>query len=258
MERLKDITVTDVVESHMYMARKAVCKTRYNRDHWALLLCIEGHINYTMNGQHYESRPDIALLLPKGSTYSFISEKDGLHPQIDFECTGLDCTQILQIPQDDPQQCIRDYHAIANIFLWNDPMVDNPRLQRISLFYQLLDRITQPKSMQHRILGPILRYIEEHYTDRSLSNKVLAQKAGISEVYLRQLFRIHLNTSPWQYVVDARIRRAQQLLTEMPYTVSSVAEMCGFSSLYHFSRAFRQKTGLTPGQYAKQSRLQIP
>lgn len=256
MELLKDITVTDVAETHMYITKKGITKQKTDRDHWALLLCIEGHLVYSMGGKTFESRPDNAVLLPKGANYSFISKKDGLHPQIDFECTGLACSEILQIPLDDPQQCIRDYHAIANLTLWNDPLVENPRLQKISLFYQLLDRICRPRPMQHRLIAPVLEYIEQHFAERELSNKRLAQQAGISEVYLRQLFQAQLGTSPWQYVLDIRIRKAQQLLTEMPYTVSAIAEMCGFSSLYHFCRAFRQKVGMTPSQYAHQMRQQ--
>jgi AraC-like DNA-binding protein len=49
------------------------------------------------------------------------------------------------------------------------------------------------------------------------------------------------------------MRRAKQLLTDGMLTVSAIAEQCGFSSVYHFSRAFKQTTGLSPTAYAKQN-----
>ena len=41
------------------------------------------------------------------------------------------------------------------------------------------------------------------------------------------------------------------LRAEGDYSVSEAAEMCGFSSLYYFSRAFKKHMGVTPGRYRR-------
>ena len=33
------------------------------------------------------------------------------------------------------------------------------------------------------------------------------------------------------------------------------AEKCGFSSVYHFSREFKRKNGITPTQYAQNNKI---
>ncbi len=39
------------------------------------------------------------------------------------------------------------------------------------------------------------------------------------------------------------------------YTVTAIAQECGFSSVYHFCRCFKQSTGKTPTQYALENKI---
>jgi AraC-like DNA-binding protein len=103
-------------------------------------------------------------------------------------------------------------------------------------------------------LSSIIHFIENNLSDNSISNTSLAQKAGISEVYLRKLFISNLGITPKQYILDLRLKKAKQLLTDTNHTVTTISEKCGFTSPYHFSRIFKEKTGVTPTQYLKEHR----
>ncbi len=72
---------------------------------------------------------------------------------------------------------------------------------------------------------------------------------------MRKLFLKQYKLTPKQYILQMRIQKAKQLLEESPFTVAAISEKCGFSNPYHFSRAFKQRTGLTPTQYAAQNRF---
>ncbi|MFQ9800805.1 MAG: helix-turn-helix domain-containing protein [Clostridia bacterium] len=50
-------------------------------------------------------------------------------------------------------------------------------------------------------------------------------------------------------------KRAKSLLTNGTHTITSISEECGFSSLYHFCRVFKDKTGMTPTEYAKAGKI---
>ncbi|MBQ4258724.1 MAG: helix-turn-helix transcriptional regulator [Lachnospiraceae bacterium] len=67
---------------------------------------------------------------------------------------------------------------------------------------------------------------------------------------MRRLFLTHYNTTPKQYIFDARIRMAQQFLTQTQLSVSSIAEECGFSNSYNLCRTFKSKVGLNPSEYS--------
>ena len=103
----------------------------------------------------------------------------------------------------------------------------------------------------------MIGYLEQHYMDWDISNEKLAAQAGISEVYMRQLFRQQMGTSPKQYILELRIQRAKMMLWEGGMAVKDVAEACGFVSSNHFCRVFREMTGQTPGEYRRMSRQML-
>jgi len=250
MYMLPPIIVTDVKRPFTVFSKKGRIMQMHARPCNGLSLCISGQITYTMAGQTYVSRPGTAVLLPQNATYTLHGDSDGLFPVINFSCANPICDQIRLINLDDPGACLADCQALGNLFLF-----ENGQLDIFSAFYALLNKILGGHSRGGSPLSPALRYLEAHLSDPALSNTDLARELGISEVYLRKRFQALYGTTPKQYILELRLRRAMQLLTDTPYTVTAIAELCGFSSLYHFCRAFRSRTGLTPSQYAKSHKL---
>jgi len=82
----------------------------------------------------------------------------------------------------------------------------------------------------------------------------LAQACRLSPRHFLRAFRQTLGTTPQQYVTDARLERARQLLAAGDGDLSSVALACGYSHAQHFSTRFRQQMGLTPTQYRRMAR----
>jgi len=56
-----------------------------------------------------------------------------------------------------------------------------------------------------------------------------------------------MKLAPYQYVVNARVRRANALLTSTDLSLAQVAFQCGFSNQQHMTRMVRRMTGRTPG-----------
>ena len=121
-------------------------------------------------------------------------------------------------------------------------------------FYDLLDYLSSPNEQNADRLSFAMKYIKEHIQDPDLSNTKLARHIGISEVYLRKLFQARYHITPKQYILDIRIRKAKQCLVDTPFTIASISEECGFSSVYHFCHLFKQRTGKTPSQYAAENK----
>jgi transcriptional regulator GlxA family with amidase domain len=53
--------------------------------------------------------------------------------------------------------------------------------------------------------------------------------------------------SPGNFVVQARVQRAQQLALETDMSMSQIAEALGYSDVHFFSRQFKQWAGQSPG-----------
>ena len=110
-------------------------------------------------------------------------------------------------------------------------------------------------SLCDNVILPAIKHIESNYQNPKLSNVELAQKCNISEVYFRKVFTEVYKTTPKQFIMDVRIDKAKQLLSDGFLKFGAVAEQCGFSNQYHFCRLFKEKTGLTPTEYMKQNRI---
>jgi AraC family transcriptional regulator len=99
-----------------------------------------------------------------------------------------------------------------------------------------------------RQLQQVLDYIEAHLT-HNIQLKDLAQRLGMSQFHFSRLFKQSLGLSPYQYLIQQRIERAQKLLRQGDRPVIDIALDCGFGSHSHFSKQFRQIIGMTPKQY---------
>ncbi|MBO7176280.1 MAG: helix-turn-helix transcriptional regulator [Clostridia bacterium] len=102
---------------------------------------------------------------------------------------------------------------------------------------------------------PAIDYIHSNYYKEAISIAHLADICGMSEVYLRSLFAKHMNLSPNKYIKNLRLKRAQELLASGFYHASEVCFLSGFSDESYFSREFKKHLGVTPGEYAKASRM---
>ena len=250
MKLFRDLTVTEIEESVTVHFLKGKTVQMKNRRCYGLSFCSSGQLTYTQNGKQFVSDPSHAILLPMNGTYSIFGDREGYFPVLNFSCEDLNCPEILSIPLSNPQSCLRDCETLRSIFLFG-----GSRAKAFSVFYGLLDKLSDAARPGTDPLVPAIRYIEANLHDPALSNTQLAAEAGISEVYLRKLFSRHYHTTPKQYILELRLQKARQLLTQSPATVTETAEQCGFSSLYHFCRIFKKKTGLTPTQYAKRHTL---
>jgi AraC-like DNA-binding protein len=77
----------------------------------------------------------------------------------------------------------------------------------------------------------------------------LAQAAGYSVDHFSRVFEKVTGLRPRDFLIDARVARARQLLAETALTVGQIAEALGYRDVFFFSRQFRHKTGQTPTQF---------
>lgn len=96
-----------------------------------------------------------------------------------------------------------------------------------------------------KVLRASREYIDHHYASPSLSVKSISEYCFVSESYLRKLFSDKLARSPFQYITDVRMQKAQMLLYEKRPIVE-IARLVGYSDVYQFSRAYKRYYGYSP------------
>jgi len=87
----------------------------------------------------------------------------------------------------------------------------------------------------------LLEHIGEPLTIKELSRKV-----AINECYLKKGFKEMFGTTIFDFYQSQRMEHARYLLYEKGLSVTEVSIMLGYSSISHFSTAFKKHTGLKP------------
>jgi AraC-like DNA-binding protein len=81
----------------------------------------------------------------------------------------------------------------------------------------------------------------------------LAASLGVSYSKLRALFKSQTGYSPREFEIKIKLNRASEMLQSGKYSVSETSEELGYSSVYYFSRAFKQQFGQPPREWARTS-----
>jgi AraC-like DNA-binding protein len=138
----------------------------------------------------------------------------------------------------------------------NQPDALSPKM-RISLGELLLDLMDtilkdQSNSTKWRSAAATLMraksYVARHLGDDELDAVAIATATHVSVKHLQRLFNRD-GVSMMRYVWQARLERAESLLrasTLPSMPVHEVSYRCGFRSPVHFSRAFKQRYGVSP------------
>lgn len=79
-----------------------------------------------------------------------------------------------------------------------------------------------------------------------LTIKELARKVAMNECYLKKGFKEIFGTTIFDFYQQLRMEHAKYLLYEKSLSVTDVSSMLGYSSISHFSAAFKKHTGLKP------------
>lgn len=245
MNRLEWISVNHV-EAFTVDAEKGKHIQITNRGAFGLSFCKSGKITYTHSGKKFISTPDRAIILPMGETYELYNNLGGEFPVINFTCIEKFTDEFIVIPLDKTEEYLADYEKIRRL-----EITKGNRLKMMSLFYGILERLLNESKTKNPHLSQATQYILSNLSDTKLSNNQIAQEIGISEVYLRRLFRESYKTTPKQYIIEIRNKRAMQLLRENRLSITEIAFQSGFTSVYHFCRSFKLYSGLTPSEYRK-------
>lgn len=94
------------------------------------------------------------------------------------------------------------------------------------------------------------KYINSHFAESSC----LADAAGnslLSRRRFNELFKSCFGLTPNKYLTNLKIEYAKNLMGTDYFSISQIAEMCGFSDVYYFCKVFKTETGTTPAKYKK-------
>jgi len=106
------------------------------------------------------------------------------------------------------------------------------------------------KQMSPQALNWITSYFSFNLSE-PLSVADMARRANLSTSRFNDVFKMQYGMTPHQYLLKTRIDHACELLLTSKLTQEQIASYCGFSDIHHFSKAFKKKLGMSPGEYSR-------
>jgi AraC-like DNA-binding protein len=83
----------------------------------------------------------------------------------------------------------------------------------------------------------------------------LAALTGLSQSQFSRAFHASAGVAPYQWTLQARVRKAQELLAKADQPISAVAIEVGFSDQSHFTKVFRRQVGVTPKKWQRDRKI---
>jgi AraC family transcriptional regulator len=105
----------------------------------------------------------------------------------------------------------------------------------------------QPSGLPREKLVRAVEYIQDQL-DTDLTVSGIAQAVRMSRCCFARLFKESTGQTPHQYVVEARVRKAKELLTTGEFSISEAAYHVGFVDQSHLTRHFKRVFGLPPSR----------
>lgn len=102
-----------------------------------------------------------------------------------------------------------------------------------------------------KIIYDVSDYIMSHYSE-DINLKSLSKTFNISEGYLSRKFKEVSGLCINQYITYVRINNAKKFLEHSKFSVTQIADMCGFCGSTYFSSVFKKFEGIAPLAFRKQ------
>jgi AraC family transcriptional regulator len=100
------------------------------------------------------------------------------------------------------------------------------------------------------VLARLDAYLEAS-CEQLITLEQLAGLANLSVFHFARRFKQTTGRAPYQYVLEWKIRRAQQLLRAGELPIGAVGDALGFASPTHFSAAFKRAVGQSPREFQR-------
>ena len=157
------------------------------------------------------------------------------------DAAKLNFSKAFRFKTDDPSQLLKSFYGFGS-----------HRSEYLSvLLSKLILEMLDSGGKERRAGSTAMRitdYIEDNLGSR-LDNVSLSEHFGYHPNHISRMMKKLTGKRLHEYVMERRINRAQTLLTETRLPIAEIAQMLGFADSSHFSRVFREFTGVTPSGF---------
>ena len=221
-----------------------------NRNFYALSfrICADVQI-HTLDATLHLTDNDICFF-PANFEYTRMAKTDQLIV-VHFDILNGSFEKLETLSPNNPEKIKRLFQEILQY--WNGKE-RGYQYKCAAVFNMILSECLNQSVSTEKAEKPIwqaVKFMENNFNNPKITVKEIAEKAYMSEVYFRKLFKKKYKMPPAKYIIKLRLENAINLMRTGYYTLKEVAELSGYEDYSYFSSEFKRIIGVAPSEYFK-------
>jgi len=203
-----------------------------------------GHGTFCRGGIDYTVKAGEAFLIrPAEITTYFASKDDPWH----YRWIGFDGNLSSRFEELPP--------VFSYTTDWAKEMLDLERDESVfeyavtAKLYMMYAELFANKKQRNDYTESVKDYVNALYMQQ-IRVEEIAEKMNLDRRYLSRVFKQKMGKSIQEYIISVRMEEAKKLL-EKGYSVVESAQLCGYEDVCNFSKMFKKKFSVSPGNWKK-------
>lgn len=225
----------------------------HSHEHWELVYCTGGEGAFRFeNGAVIPYREGDLVVIPPHEVHANSGPEGFTNIHMTMEEPSFNYRSPFRLS--DEENYFRSAFSKAKVFYMTD--IKNRELVLAALGDLIIGYIvcfrsnTEFSSPVERIRNSIIH----NYANPNYALDAFIRELPFNYDYLRKLFKKEIGMSPLEYLTNLRMSSAEKLLTAMwtnDYSISEIAQMCGYEDALYFSRVFKKHFGCAPSGFVR-------
>lgn len=226
----------------------------HSHDFYEWIVIYEGEVVQIVNDKTYNMKKNSYMVLCPGDKHKFVSQTDDI--KICFlsvrereiktvaDLFGMDLTSLSFFCS---EMDLKQKRLLYDFFL-------SSYEGEYKLLLSTLIKIYTDNSAKIVNIPESLKYAAKEMLKNEnlcIGIKRFSELSGYSISHLRRLMKKYYNLTPHEYIKNARLESAYNMLISTQVCIEEISECLGYESVSHFNKIFSEKYGITPAKARK-------
>lgn len=221
----------------------------HSHENWELVYCTSGRGSFRLkSGETVNYQAGEVVVIPPREVHANSSSEGFTNIHITIADPSFPDRTVFLVSDDKDRSLLSAFTQARNYYL-SDVIRRELVLAALGDLIVSYVIVFRSNTVFSKPVEQIRNSIRSNYSNPNYALDQVIREMPFHYDYLRKLFKKEVGSSPLEYLTNLRMQSAEKLLTAMwanQYSISEVAQMCGYEDPLYFSRVFKKNFGCSP------------